>query len=116
MNPIRDRLPSRPLRNWFLAWHIHTGDSAEVIAQGFDLDPEVVADLVSGDAPLMLDTEVAMEACRMIRVAPDALWPATARPLVESALACDDPWAEMPAHLSEALAGQSRRIGHLRGQ
>lgn len=103
MNPIPDRLPSRPLRNWFLAWHLHTGDPVEVIAKGFDLDLEVVTDLLSGDAPLMLDTEVAMEACRMIRVAPEALWPPGHVAPCARTSEFDPPWSDVPTPMAAVV-------------
>lgn len=74
MNSIPDRLPSRPLRNWFLAWHIHTGDPAEVIAKGFDLSAELVADLLGLQPPLMLTVDEAMETCQQLRIDPRTRW------------------------------------------
>lgn len=75
MNDMPERLPSRPLRNWFLAWHIHTGDPADVIAKGFDLDPMLVADLLRGEVSLMVPTDEALKVCSSIRVLPGRLWP-----------------------------------------
>lgn len=103
MNPIPDRLPSRPLRNWFLAWHVHSGDPAEVIANGFGLDVGIVAGLLSGDAPLMLDTEVAIEACRMIRVAPEALWPSGRVVDCERSSESDPIWSDVPMPMAEVI-------------
>lgn len=103
MKPIPERLPSRPLRNWFLAWHIHTGDPPEVIAKGFDLDVQLVADLVSGDAPLMLDSQVAIEACRMIRVAPEALWPSGQVVDCERSTEFDPPWSDVPMPVADVI-------------
>ena len=71
---LSDRLPSRPLRNWFLAWHITTGDPIETIAKGFDLPVELVAELVEGTGPLMLATEEALRICRAARLDPSELW------------------------------------------
>lgn len=103
MNPIPDRLPSRPLQNWFLAWHLHTGDPVEVIAKGFDLDVEVVADLLNGEVSLMLTTKLAIDFCRRIRVAPAELWSSVhADPLKEPA-EFDPPWSEVPTPLAESL-------------
>ena len=78
MNELPERLPSRPLRNWFLAWHIHTGDPADVIAKGFDLDPAVVADFLAGEVPLMLTGQALTEALRLVgrlRIDAARLWP-----------------------------------------
>ncbi len=105
MSQTPERLPSRPLRNWFLAWHIHTGDSPEVIAKGFDLDVELVADLVSGDTPLMVDTQVAIHACRAIRVAPSAFWPSISSWPTDGSSDFDCAWSEIPARLVAVLAG-----------
>ena len=74
MNELPERLPSRPLRNWFLAWHIHTGDPADVIAKGFDLDPAVVADLLAGEVPLMISAAEAIEICHRIAADPSCFW------------------------------------------
>ena len=74
MSIDEDRLPSRPLRNWFLAWHIHTGDSPEVIAKGFGLDEDMVIELLSREVPLMLSRDGAIDICRQIRVDPSAVW------------------------------------------
>ena len=103
MRPTPDRLPSRPLRNWFLAWHIHTGDPADVIARGFDLDTALVTDLLGGEAPLMLDTEVAIEACRMIRVAPEALWSSGQVVDCERSTAFDPPWSDVPRPVADVI-------------
>ncbi len=68
MNSIPDRLPSRPLHNWFLAWHIHTGDSPELIAKGFGLDQLLVEDLLSPAAPRQVsdeDAQAVLSACRL---------------------------------------------------
>lgn len=78
MNELPERLPSRPLRNWLLAWHIHTGDPAEVIAKGFDLDPAVVTDFLTGEVSLMLTGDALTEALRVVRrlrIDAGRLWP-----------------------------------------
>ena len=75
MSELPERLPSRPLRNWILAWHIHTGDPAEVIAKGFDLDPVLVADLLSGEVSLMLSAALALETCAKVGADQSELWP-----------------------------------------
>jgi len=75
MSVDEDRLPSRPLRNWFVAWHIHTGDPPEVIAKGFDLDEEIVVELLSGEGSLMMDEHTAIELCAKTRLDPRLLWP-----------------------------------------
>lgn len=78
MNELPERLPSRPLRNWFLAWHIHTGDPADVIAKGFDLDPVLVTDFLTGEVSLMLTGEALTEALRVVRrlrIDAGRLWP-----------------------------------------
>ena len=67
MTVAPERLPSRPLRNWLLAWHIHTGDPGDVIAKGFDLDPILVADLLSGGRPLMIERGEALAICIRLR-------------------------------------------------
>lgn len=74
MNDMPERLPSRPLRNWFLAWHIHTGDPAEVIAKGFDLDPVLVAEMLGGGAPPMIRTDEALLICRRLRLNSVMVW------------------------------------------
>lgn len=74
MNTIPDQLPARPLRNWFLAWHLHTGDPPKVIAKGFDLDGELVAELLGDEAPLMLRFDEAMDVCHRLRIDPRTRW------------------------------------------
>ncbi len=74
MKPDQDQLPSKPLRNWLLAWHIHTGDPADVIARGFDLDPVLVADLLSGEIPSMLPASEMVGICRLLRIDQQELW------------------------------------------
>lgn len=86
MSLEEDRLPSRPLRNWFLAWHIYTGDPPAVIAKGFGLDETRLVELIGGDAPLMMSKLAATELCTRTRLDPRLLWPAgdlTAAWLVE---------------------------------
>ena len=75
MNELPERLPSRPLRNWFLAWHIHTGDPADVIAQGFDLDPVLVRDLLSGEVPLLMPATEAHAVASRCQLDPADIWP-----------------------------------------
>lgn len=68
MNPDQDRLPSKPVRNWLLAWHIHTGDPPELIAKGFDLDPLLVEDLLGPALPRwisVVDARAVLFACRL---------------------------------------------------
>lgn len=105
MNTIPVRLPSRPLRNWLLAWHIHTGDPPEVIARGFDLDSSLEADLLSGDAPLVMPSPTGLEICAHLRIAPQAIWEAEAvRGLLAEILIDVDPaWSEIPERLCEAF-------------
>jgi len=79
MNPDQDRLPSKPLRNWLLAWHIHTGDPPEVIAKGFDLDPFLVADILSGDLSMMMNAVKAVTIARKLRLDPETIWPERTR-------------------------------------
>lgn len=100
MNPIPGRLPSRPLRHWFLAWHIHTGDPAKVIAKGFDLDLEIVADFLSGDAPLMVSAKVGLDICHRIRVEPSELWREAGRAPAGRSVPADAPWADLSPHWS----------------
>ncbi len=102
MNELPERLPSRPLRNWFLAWHIHTGDPADVIAKGFDLDPVLVGDLLAGEVPLMISAAEAIEVCRRISSDPVCFWGRYASPLVGDVIvreASDD----LPESLLRAL-------------
>ena len=101
MNPDQERLPSGPLRNWLLAWHIHTGDPADVIARGFDLDPILVADLLSGEVPLMIARGEALAICIRLRLAPDSLWSSDGRGQLNAAA------SEVPSRLLEALGGFS---------
>ncbi len=75
-----DRLPTRPLRNWLLAWHIHTGDLAATIASGFDLEIGLVQELLGKRARLMLEVEGALRICRALRVDPAELWDARGLP------------------------------------
>lgn len=69
-----DRLPTRPLRRWLLAWRIYTGDPPETIAQGFDLDPGLLADLLGPRPPLMLMTDEALAISAKLRLDPSELW------------------------------------------
>ncbi len=71
---VPERLPTRPLRNWLLAWRIWTGDPPETIARGFDLDEGLVAELVSPRPPLMLETDGAIDMCRWLRLDPNETW------------------------------------------
>lgn len=103
MNNLPDRLPSRPLRNWFLAWHIHTGDPADVIAKGFDLDPVLVADFLRGEVALMLGTGDCLHVCRRIRVAPSRLWPTMPDPGHTGRLQFDEIVPDLPATLLSTL-------------
>lgn len=108
MNSPPDRLPSRPLRNWFLAWHLHTGDPAKVIAKGFDLDLELVADLLSGDAPLMMPSPMVLEICAHLRIAPEAIWETEAVRglLAETLIDADPAWSEIPERLCDAFGSR----------
>jgi len=101
-----DRLPSWPLRNWFLAWHIHTGDPPEVIAKGFDVDEEIVVDLLSGEASLMMETSAALAICCNLRVDPQELWPRVDPRDGASFLEVDPPWSDIPGLLVEALGSR----------
>lgn len=103
MNDLPERLPSRPLRNWFLAWHIHTGDPAEVIARGFDVDAALVNDLIGPDAPSMIDVSDATIVCAAARIAPQTLW--TESKLLDTGLkwTVDPTWRELPRGLVKAL-------------
>ncbi len=87
MSTVPERLPSRPLRNWLLAWHILTGDPAYVIAKGFDLDPVLVVDLLSAEVPRMLPASEMVGICRLLRIDQRELWDRVAPPSwpVESA-------------------------------
>lgn len=103
MSTTPDRLPTRPLRNWLLAWHIHTGDSPEMIAKGFDLPIELVADLLSGRAPLMMNVKEGLNVCQYLRVAPSLLWPKNLP--CQDQLEVDCPWAEIPGWIRDGVAG-----------
>jgi len=100
MSVDEDRLPSRPLRNWFLAWHIHTGDPPEVIARGFGLEEEIVTELISGEAPLMMSKNTAVEVCRQVRIDPADFWIMTEAKCGWAA----DPIEPAVAHLVDLLA------------
>jgi len=102
MNDMPERLPSRPLRNWFLAWHIHTGDPVDVIAKGFDLDPVLVDDLLSGEVSLMLRREEAVHICRRIRTSPESFW---RLPVSEddAAFTTSSPWFDFPKAVALCL-------------
>ncbi len=108
MNPDQDRLPSKPLRNWLLAWHIHTGDPAYVMAKGFDLDPILLADLLSGDVPLMIERSEALAICIRLRLAPTSLWSSVGRGQVDQSPAADAATSDVPSGLLEALGGVIR--------
>lgn len=69
-----DRLPTRPLRRWLLAWRIWTGDPTETIAQGFDLAPRIVAELLGPRPPLMLMADEALAISAKLRLDPSELW------------------------------------------
>lgn len=91
-----DRVPSRPLRHWLIAWTITTRDPPELTARGFDLDADLVLDLLSPEPPRMLDVTVAREVCRRLRAHPVELWRTDIAQLVGP---CDWPteplWAEV---------------------
>ncbi len=105
MNSAPGRLPSRPLRNWLLAWHIHTGDPGDVIAKGFDLDPILVADLLSGEAPLMIERGDASAICIRLRLAPEALWSPMAATQLDWPHDVDAATSEIPNSLLRTLGG-----------
>lgn len=69
-----DRLPTRPLRRWLLAWRICTGDPPETIAKGFDLCPRIVAELLGPRPPLMLMADEALVISAKLRLEPSELW------------------------------------------
>ena len=71
---VPERLPTRPLRNWLLAWRIWTGDPPATIARGFGLDEDVVAELLSPRPPLMMETAGAVDVCRKLRLDPRSMW------------------------------------------
>lgn len=71
---IPHRLPSRPLRNWLLAWRIWTGDPPEMIARGFDLDARLVEELLGPRPPLVLERSLAVHMCAKLRLEPGELW------------------------------------------
>ena len=102
MNDMPERLPSRPLRNWFLAWHIHTGDPANVIARGFDLDPVLVADFLGGDSPLMIGADEALLVCRRLRLDPIRVW----EKLLPSGWENEEPEVEVD-RLYQLMSGRS---------
>ena len=69
-----DLVPARPLRQWLVAWQLHTGDPAHLIARGFDLDPGLVADLLGPEPPRMLQRSAAERAMRGLGGTIDELW------------------------------------------
>lgn len=69
-----DRLPTRPLRRWLLAWRIYTGDPPKTIAQGFDICPRIVAELLGPRPPLMLMADEALAIGAKLRLDPSQLW------------------------------------------
>ena len=69
-----DRLPTRPLRRWLLAWRICTGDPPETIAKGFDLAPRIVAELLGPRPPLMLMADEALAISAKLRLDPSEIW------------------------------------------
>jgi hypothetical protein len=103
VNTTPGRLPTRPLRDWFLAWHIHTGDSPEVIAKGFDLEAVLVAEMLGGRPPLMIDRSAAIQICRSIRLAPSTLWRNDDVPQRTPRFASDLCCSDLPKSLLEAL-------------
>lgn len=98
MNP--DRLPSKPLRNWLLAWHIHTGDPPVVIARGFDLPSQLVVELLGGRPPLMIDMVVAERLCCNLRVAPGVFWPFLERGATSGRCHVEPPWSDIASSLA----------------
>lgn len=105
MNPDEDRLSSKPLRNWLLAWHIHTGDPLQVIATGFDLPVELVADLLGPRPPLMLQRGEALAICARLRIAPASAWPSFHQASLDQPTAVDAPTAEIPSYLLRVVGG-----------
>ncbi len=101
MNPDEDRRPSKPLRNWLLAWHIHTGDPLQVIATGFDLPVELVADLLGPRPPLMLGRVIAERVCAKIRVSPAVFWSRRGNVSGGDCSQVDEPWTDLPANLAD---------------
>ena len=71
---VPERLPTRPLRNWLLAWRIWTGDPPETIARGFDLDEELVVELLGPRPPLMMKSDDAIGVCQSLRLDPSSMW------------------------------------------
>ena len=106
MNPIPDRLPSRPLRNWFLAWHVHTGDPPDVMAKGFDLPAELVGELLAKRPPLMLESAVALDVCTRIRADASTLFGCGLVPRVGTPSETDPLWEDLPAEIARLFSCQ----------
>ena len=94
---VPKRLPTRPLCNWLLAWRIWTGDPPETIARGFDLDEELVVELLGPRPPLMLDLRSATDIAFALQVPTNLLF---------SARSADELWDEFPD-------GSDRAVRHL---
>lgn len=106
MSSVPERLPSRPLRNWLVAWHIHTGDPFEVIARGFDLPVQLVVELSGGRPPLMIDRVAAEKVCSKLRVAPAVFWPVVSRGSSSGHCQVDPPWSEMAPILAGVFGAE----------
>ncbi len=57
LQPSEPMVAADPIRTFLYRWMIETGDSVEVIAKGFDLDPGLVAAILSGQVRWFTATE-----------------------------------------------------------
>lgn len=93
-DPTPDTVPTRPLRNWLLAWQIWTGDTPATIACGFGLDPELVVELLADGHPRMLSLDEATGIAGALGASVGALF---------GRGGCDGLWSEVPEQLAAAL-------------
>lgn len=93
-HPDSDMVPTRPLRNWLIAWQVWTGDQPTTIATGFGLDAGLVVELLAEGHPRMLRADAAMAVADALSVDCDGVF---------GRGGSDDLWSEVPKHLAVAL-------------
>lgn len=89
-----EMVPTRPLRNWLLAWQLWTGDPPSVIANGLGLDAVLVSELLADGHPRMLSVDVADAVADVLGVPADRAF---------GRGGCDALWSELPERLASVL-------------
>ena len=97
------RVSARPLHRFLLAWQVETGDSVELMAIGFDVDCDILRDLMGADYPCMIHIDAAEVLCRRFRLDPGDLWNARAAETIDLTWSVD--------RIEPSIAGTIRLMG-----